>query len=735
MWKRRFLRLGSGCVLLLLVVPALGAGWDAERNRLRERAGRVEIIRDGFGVPHVYGKTDSDAVFGLMYAQAEDDFPRIERNYIWAMGRLAEVLGREALASDLRAHMFTSPEQARAQLEAAPVWLQDLCRAFADGLNHYLMTHPEVKPVLIERFEPWMPFTFFEGSIGGDIESIPLAGIRAFYEGDEPPLPLPQEPLLKEPSGSNGIALAGGRTRSGHPLLLINPHTSFYFRGEVHVVSEEGLDAYGAVTWGQFFVYQGFNACNGWMHTSTYADCKDEYREKVFRRQGRWWYRYGTEERPLTAREVTLSWKEGDGLEKKRFTLYHTHHGPVTRCEDGHWVTSRLLWDPVPALTQSYQRTKTRNLASFKKVLDLRTNSSNNTVYADREGHIAYFHGNFMPRRDPRFDYGKPVDGHVPQTDWQGVHPLAECISVLDPATGWIQNCNSTPFTCAGEASPKREDYPTYMAPDEETFRGLHAARLLARCGDMDLDSLIRLAYDTALPAFECSLPGLVSAWDHHAGDYPDLAAAIKCLRDWDYRVNSGSVAMTLAHFFGARGLAHSDVPVQASFCDRVRFLGASLPEKERLELLRRVLNELKGDFGRWEMPWGEVNRFQRLSGAIDADFDDQKPSVPIGMASGRWGALASFGARLGEHTHRLYGTSGNSFVAVVSFGPRVKARSLLAGGQSGDPRSPHFTDQVALYASGRFKEGAYYREDVERVAVCRYHPGEDPVRRVLKRL
>jgi acyl-homoserine lactone acylase PvdQ len=278
----------------------------------------VEILRDDFGVPHVYGATEADAVFGMLYAQAEDDFPRIERNYVWATGRLAELEGEQALASDLRARLYMTVDEARAAYAAAPPWLQALCDAFADGLNYYLMTHPEVTPRVLARFEPWMPMFFSEGSIGGDIEQIPLAGIEAFYgagrgvgAGAPSPAASPARAPL-EPAGSNGIAIAPRLTRDGHALLLINPHTSFYFRGEMHVVSDEGLNAYGAVTWGQFFVYQGFNARTGWMHTSTGVDFMDEFVETVSRQDGELMYRYGDEWRPVTVSEVSLKYRDGD---------------------------------------------------------------------------------------------------------------------------------------------------------------------------------------------------------------------------------------------------------------------------------------------------------------------------------------------------------------------------------------------------------------------------------------
>ena len=700
-----------------------------EQERWEAHAKNTEIIRDDFGVPHIYGKTDADAVFGLLYAQCEDDFNRVERNYIWAIGRLAEIEGEKSLYSDLRAKLYMTEEEAKENFNQAPEWLQKLCVAFADGINFYLKNHPEVTPALITHFEPWMPMYFSEGSIGGDIERISTKKIRDFYAPEDNKLAI-SDGLIRlkdeEPRGSNGFAIAGSKTASGNAMLLINPHTSFYFRGEVHVVSEEGLNAYGAVTWGQFFVYQGFNEKTGWMHTSTGTDIMDEFEETIVKDNKGTHYIYGDEHRALDSIPVVLHYKTDTGLQSKSFMTFRSHHGPITHKNKDKWVATAMMWSPIKALEQSFTRTKKSNHKEFDAMMEIRTNSSNNTVYADADGTIAYYHGNFIPKRNIQFDYTKPVDGSNPATDWQGLHTLNENIFIKNPANGWIQNCNSTPFTAALEYSPKRENYPVYMTSFPENFRGIHAIPLLTKASNLTLDKLITLAYDPYLPGAEALMKGVSVAYDKYPSKDKEIREAVAVLKNWDYTVNKESVGMTLSQYYLNAFYQSGKAPRGLDFVSRLEYMGSKSDLKDRLAILRMALDNIKADFGQWQTPWGEINRYQRNDGAIFQEFDDSKASLPIGMASSSWGALASFGTRKGANTKRQYGTAGNSFVAVVEFGEKVKAKSMLAGGQSSDPKSPHFDDQAQRYADAKFKDVAYYKEDVLKRAEKKYHPGKE---------
>ncbi len=701
-----------------------------EVNRWNEQAQQVTIIRDNWGIPHIYGKIDADAVFGLLYAQCEDDFKRVEMNYAEKLGRMAELKGESELYNDLLIRLLIDTTEAKTDYKRAEPWLKKLLNAYADGINYYLYKHPGVKPALIPRFQPWFPLLWTDGSIGAiNTSDITTEELKAFYNGNNE-VAKTKRKELELPDGSNGFAIAPSKTVSGNAILYINPHVTFYFRPEVQVQSGEGLNVYGAITWGQFFVYQGFNEHCGWMHTSSAVDVADLYAEKIVKNGRSLFYRYEKELKPVQQKKIIISYRNGDMTQNKTFTAFYTTHGPVMAKRNGQWITLKSYNRSMTSLIQSWVRTKSKSFEDYKKAMDLRANTSNNTVFADDKGNIAYWHGNFVPVRDKKLNWSKPVDGTITTTEWKGLHKVDDIIHLYNPSNGWIQNCNSTPFTAAGVNSPKKENYPLYMAPDGENFRGINAVKVLSSGNNYTLDKVIAAGYDTHLAAFDVLIPTLLKAYKTKVADttFRSLKAAIKILSEWDNNTSEKSVATTLAIEWAQKLLPQIMKGSEDDEADQVqkfkRFAANASPSM-LLQPLSEVIDEFTNKFGAWQVEWGEINRYQRLTNEIIETHDDKQPSLPDGFAASTWGCLPSFVSRTYSGTQKRYGYNGNSFVCAVEFGKRIKAKSLLAGGESGNKRSRHFTDQALMYTKGQFKEVLFYKEDVVKNAEKTYHPGQ----------
>jgi acyl-homoserine lactone acylase PvdQ len=701
----------------------------AEINAYKAQAKQVNIIRDHWGIPHVYGKTDADAVFGLLYAQCEDDFKRVELNYIEKLGRMAEVNGEKDVFNDLQIRLLIDSAEAIADYQNAQPWLKKLLNAYAAGINYYLYKNPQVKPILLQKFEPWYPLLWTDGSIGAiNTANLTINELKKFYTGDY--TQTAYVPIIKDQqSGSNGFAFAPSITQSGNAILYLNPHTTFYFRPEVQMQSEEGLNAYGAVTWGQFFVYQGFNEFCGWMHTSNNVDIADMYAEKISKTDKGIFYEYDGKNYPIGQKTMIIRYREANEIKTKTFTTYFTKNGPIMAIRDGKWISLKSKNRNTQSLVQSWVRTKAKSFDDYKKAMDLQANASNNTVYADAKGNIAYWHGNFIPIRDTQYNWAEVVDGSTSATAWKGLHPVNETVHIYNPTNGWLQNCNSTPFSVAGKNSPQKNNYPTYMAPDGENFRGVAAVKLLSQPKKYTLENVIATGYDTYMPAFEILVPALVKAYAQlpiNSQLYDELKAPIEFLKDWDYRSGENSIAATLAMEWAPRiSNAIQKVYIDPGEKDQVQSTIAFAKNAKPDELLnpfKATVEDLTKRFGKWQMPWGEVNRFQRLTGELNEKHDDNLASLPVGFGSAMWGQLPSYRSNT-FNTNKRYGFSGNSFVCVVEFGKKIKAKSVLAGGNSGNPNSKHFNDQALMYSKGQFKEVLFYKEDVLKNVERSYRP------------
>ena len=729
----------SAIILLLFITPKTAFAQDFSKEEIsqwQKQAKRITIIRDNWDVPHIYGKTDADCVFGLMYAQCEDNYRDIEENNIESLGRASELYGEASLENDADVARFECVKKGKQLYANANPFLKSICDAAAAGINFYLYKHPAVERRLIRRYEPWfflVAGTYSPGGHGITQNERKNAYANSIMKSQ------PEGVIEFNDNGSNSISLAPSKTISGHSMLLINPHLGFADRYEAHLISTEGLNFSGSTEFGSCYMGVGFNQYLGWAHTNTIADYDDVYLERFDHPTDSTLYKYGGGYRKAIFWKDTILYKTQNGLMKKVFLFRKTHHGPVVAKRDSLWVTMRNA-DNNNAL-ERWAMCKAKNLKEFTSAISNRGRSWVNTMYADRFGNIAYWHGNAIPKRNENFDWRYPVDGSNPDTEWKGLHSINEIVHIVNPSSGWIQNCNTPPFEAAGISSPKKENFPAYMSYERNNFRSEEAIRLLSAPGKISFTNFEQLVTSNHLPMMANWLPQIIAAYDKQVLRRPELQTKLKnivdTLQKWNFRYSTTSQATTLAVFWfsGYMNWLNKQEPAFTNLFQNPNFRGQKkLPVSDSVavSILSNAADTLEKRFGTTFIQWGEINRLQRINRNLQEKFDDNKFSLPVGAVPGHMGSLFSFEPRLRSdgsfdmEQKKLYGTSGNTYVAVIEFGPQVKAKSVYVFGHSYDPASPHYFDQAPLYVQGKFKEAYFYKKDVLKHAERTYHPGEE---------
>ncbi|HEV8428497.1 MAG TPA: penicillin acylase family protein [Pyrinomonadaceae bacterium] len=673
----------------------------------------VTIYRDTYGVPHVFGRTDASTVFGFAYAQAEDNFWRVEENFISALGRASEVYGQKTLDEDRLNHALEIPRLARAEYARLDAHMRSLCDAFAAGFNYYLARHPEVRPRLLTKIEPWytlafIRYNYFQNGFSRDRSLRQLGLQTAALEND-----------LKEHTGSNGWVVGPSKSASGYAMLFINPHLPFFGPGQVyegHVHSDEGWNFTGYTRFGFPLPYVGHNENGGWVSTDNAADLTDVYIETFDDAARPLAYKYGKEYRLATERVEEIKVKTASGVETRKFTMRKTHHGPILGERDGKMLSLRMAkFESDGWLREWYDMTRAKSLAALKRAMTPQNMLFGNVMYADRQGNTWYLYNGAVPRRDPRFDWTKPVDGSDPATEWQGYHTIDELPQLTNPKTGWMQNCNTTPFQLTSEGNPDPKQFPKYMVQEGDNPRGAISREILSSKPQFTFDEWTRFAFDTRVMMVNKRLPGLLTALKQRLDNFSQTGSGEeKRLRElydelsrWNHRSANDSVAMTIFSLWHERISRDQNLNVFTA--------------------LTEVLNALQRDFGTWKVAWGELNRLQRLDESRDEEFQDSKPSLAVSGVSGNDGAVFTFYAAPTRGQKRRYGVAGGTYISVVEFAPKVRALSVHTFGASGDPRSRHYMDQAVLYTRGEFKPAWLSLDDIKANLEASYHPGEEP--------
>lgn len=678
---------------------------------LQNLAQQVTIYRDTYGVPHVFGKTDRATIFGFAYAQAEDNFWQIEDNYIRAIGRASELYGERTFNADRLNRALEIPRLAKEEYQRLDLHTRSICDAFAAGLNYYLSKNSQIKTRLLTKFEPWHPLAFirynyYQNGFANDSALRNSAMQTAEIE----------ERGIQDNQGSNGWVVSAAKSASGYPLLFINPHLSFFGSGQVyegHVHSEEGWNFTGYTRFGFPFPYVGHNENGGWVSTDNAADLADVYAETFDDVANPLNYRYGNSYRKATERVEEILVKTQSGIESRKVNFRKTHHGAIVAVSSDNKPLSLKMskFESNGWLREWYLMTKAQSLAQLKQAMKPLNMLFGNVMYADRQGNIFYLYNGAIPRRNPKFDWTKPVDGSNPETEWQGYHTIEELPQMTNPQTGWMQNCNTTPFLLTTDESnldPKK--FPAYMVRENDNLRGEISRKILSAKDKFTFEEWTQMAFDTEVIGANKFLRHLLEALEKRVEKINDenLKQAYEELKQWNHRATTDSVAMTL---FGL----WRDLRTTANF--------SKDDDETRIAAFEEVLKNLQTEFGTWRVPWGEINRLQRIDESRGETFSDERQSISVPGVNGADGAVFTFYARRAAGQKRRYGTFGGTYISVVEFAPKVRALSIHVFGSSGNPQNPHFMDQSPLYARGEFKQAWFTLDEIKANLERSYHP------------
>ena len=729
---------------------------DLPKEELRSTshalAQQVTIHRDAWGVAHLFGDTDESTLFGAGYAQAEDYFWQLEDTTIQAIGRYAEVRGKEGLKTDLLVRSFELPRRSKADFSKLPIESQKLLEAFAAGVNHFLESDATVKPRLLKRFEPWhvlaidryLMLTMTYGGSGARKPRPEDAKLslreqelpRNSWDWRDPPTQLESE--VREATGSNSWAIAPHKTQSGEAMLFINPHQPWYGIGqfyEMHLHSKETLRFSGACFFGNPIPVIGHNEHLGWAYTVNQPDVADSWKIEFSHPTDPLKYRFGDGYRQAEEWQESISIKENEIIETKSVTFRKTATGPVMSYNGNQAVVAKVarLYD-VGRLEQAVGMVRATNFQEWKKAFSRCAIPMFNVTYADREGNIFYAYNGSIPIRDEKFDWTRTVDGSDPATQWKGIHPFKDLPQVLNPESGYVQNCNGSPFFTTDSGNPQREDFPQYMVRDwnVDKRRGKLARELLSNANGVSFDWYQQLSFDSTLYWPKAEKSNWISQFNLMKQQEPDLAGRLKpyldALLKWDGKADKTSTValLCISWYEELYGTSQAET-IKSQYKDN--------PRKQLIALgkVAKRLEELHGD---WRIPWGKVHRLQRIAYRADT-MEAGTALLPFAASEGCAGAPGPLGIVFTIYSTpsvpvlrpQRFAVVGCSYMSAIAFGKeKVRAVSLVPFGASGNPRSPHFRDQAILLSKQEYKPAWFYEDDVIKGARRSYHPGEKTI-------
>ena len=693
---------------LIVVVGIAGLVWDplTATTSLPPPAKTYDarIVRDEWGVPHIFGKTDADTAYGLAYAHAEDDFSTLEQVVAMTRGRAGAIMGSDGAKIDYVAHLLGARETAVREYPKMPADIRAILDAYATGLNLYAARHPG--EVRLSRLFPVNGEDIAAGFVLRTPFFFGLDAVLGKLSADQPPpqttVP-PMTPVGRDPStnGSNAFAVAPTKMSDGKTWLISNSHQPYegqvaWYEASVH--SGQGLDMAGALFPGMPMIPMGHNRNLGWTNTVNDPDLIDVYK-LVLNGDGTQ-YRYDGKWLPLERTRVWLPVKLGPFTLPVPKTVYRAVQGPVIVNKNGAFAIRYAGIDSAKMVEQYYRIGKAQNWDEWTRAMSLGGIPATNFIYADTTGRIAYIYNALFPPRKPGFDYTGVLPGDTSADMWQGTLGFGRMPKIVSPASGWVVNSNNTPFLAAGpgsELDPKSFS-PLLGIEGRMTNRIVRALELLsAEKGTITPDRLLQIKFDTAY-----SRAGFAGRWMAKLmaldlkGE-PDLQRAQALLATWDWNSDGNGRADALGE-----AMMH--------MANSAAYHGEPLPDAKAK--LREVVDKLMKGFGRIDMPLGDLQRLRR--GTVD---------LPANGGTDTLRAATSWDPR---PDGRMRVKHGDSFIMLVTWDKagQVSSQSIQPyGAATNRPDSPHYTDQMAMFEARKFKPVHFDRGDIIAHAKRAYRP------------
>jgi acyl-homoserine-lactone acylase len=666
----------------------------------------IEIVRDKWGVPHIYGKTDQETAYGLAWANSEDNFKTIQEIFLPSINKLASIRGKEGATLDYFVQAMGCRETAETQFKYLSKEVVKVIEGYIAGINAYAEAHPE--EVLIKDAFPMSILDYLTGynmvihffSDSGDILKDLISNDIKYADS------LFEENVSDKTIGSNAFMIRRQKTEDNKTYLNVNTHQpldgpfSWY---EAHVVSEEGWNMLGSLFPGSPFPLIGTNENLGWTHTYNYPDLIDVYQLEMHPKKKNV-YKFDGEWMELKTSKAKLKVKVFLGMKiTVKRDLYWSVHGPVIKNKSGYFAFHSNALENISSIDQWYHMNKSSNLEEFKEALKMCGLPRFNVAYADRQDNILYLSGGRIPIREGDFNWEGVLPGNTSEALTHGYHPMEDLPQLENPPHGYLFNTNNTPFNATHEEDNLNEDDydPTLGFREEENNRSVRFMELIDQYPTLDYEEFKIIKYDQQYPDSLICPFQLNQVFDIDANKYPHIKDLINIIQSWDHKADFDNTS-------AAQWSILFDKLVKRTKKDGL-YHAKSLPEELIIEELEATQKYLMKHYKRIDITLADHQ--------IHARGDVEKP------ISGLLDMIAATNT-IPSKNGRVKAVGGDSYIMLVRFSENdVEIETVLPFGESSRPESPHYTDQMDMYLQHKLKKMTLNKEKVYEQAVKVYHP------------